>query len=503
MHLGNLYGAIIDERLAHQSDGVFYLRIEDTDKKREVEGGVETIINAFEKFNLSFDEGATLAEDKGNFGPYRQRQREEIYKIFVKELLENNKAYPCFCTECELEKRYELQKERKDNFGYFGEYATCSKLTEDEALAKIEAGEQYVIRFRSQGNIENKVKFEDLVKGKMEITQNDQHVVILKSDGIPTYHFAHVIDDYLMGTTHVVRGEEWLATLPIHVELFEALELERPKYLHTAHLMKLDEETGNKRKLSKRKDPELALDYYHSEGFPIESVTEYLMTLLNSNFEDWRRANPDENINKFEFTTKKMSGSGALFDMNKLRDVSKTVISKMTAIEVYEKISQWSNEYNKEFFEIFTKDKNYSTDILAIGRGGKKPRKDIAVWTEVPAYMGFMFDEIYNPTYDFPEKLKEDACEILTEYMNIYDEKDEQNVWFDKIKELSTKFGYAAETKEYKANPENYKGHSGDISMIIRVAVTGSQNSPDMYSILKILGKENVVKRLEKAIKEV
>ena len=500
MHLGNLYGAIIDERLAHQSEGIFYLRIEDTDKKREVENGVETIIKAFDGFNLNFDEGATLGDDLGNYGPYCQRQRQETYKVFVRELLEKGLAYPCFCTEETLTSMREKQGESKENFGYYADYATCSKLSVEEMIAKIESGLPYVIRFRSSGSIENKVKFEDLVKGKLEVTENDQHVVILKADGIPTYHFAHVVDDYLMGTTHVVRGEEWLATLPIHIELFNALGFKRPKYLHTAHLMKIDEETGNKRKLSKRKDPELALDFYHEQGFPVSSVIEYLMTLLNSNFEDFRRANPDASVNDFEFTTKKMSSSGALFDMNKLLDISKTVISKMTAEQVYESVAIWSEKYNKDFHNLFIENPKFSTDILNIGRGGKKPRKDIAIWSEVKEYMGFMFDEIFTPDYTLSETLKVDAKAILADYINIYDDNDEQSTWFDKIKELAPEFGYASETKEYKANPENFKGHSGDISMIIRVAVTGKQNSPDMYSILKILGKEKVIARINKAM---
>ncbi len=502
MHLGNLYGALIDERLAHQSDGIFYLRIEDTDKKREVEGGVETIIKAFEKFGLSFDEGAALNGGNGNYGPYWQRQREEIYKVFVKELVERDLAYPCFCKEEELTAMREKQAECKENFGYYGDYAKCSKLSQEEMISKIQAGEEYIIRFRSQGSIENKVRHDDLVKGKMELTQNDQHLIILKTDGIPTYHFAHVVDDYLMGTTHVVRGEEWLATLPMHIELFDALGFRRPKYLHTAHLMKTDEETGNKRKLSKRKDPELALDFYHEQGFPVSSVKEYLLTLINSNFEDWRRANSDADINSFELTTKKMSGSGALFDMNKLIDVSKTVISKMTATQVFDEVLAWANEYNKDFAEIFSRDREFSQAILAIGRGGKKPRKDIAIWSQTPAYMGFMFDEMFTPIYEFEENVNADVKDILSEYLNIYDDSDEQNIWFDKIKELAAKFNYAAETKEYKANPENYKGHAGDISGVIRVAVTGSKNSPDMYSILKILGKERVKSRINKALSE-
>ena len=500
VHLGNLYGALVDERLAHQSNGVFYLRIEDTDKKREVENGKETIIKAFNEFGLSFDEGATIDGEKGEYGPYYQRQREDIYKVFAKELVEKGLAYPCFCTAEELEQMHLEQQEKKDNFGYYGDYAIYSKLSSEDAIKKIQEGIPYVVRFRSQGNIINKVKHTDLVKGEMEVTQNDQHVVILKADGIPTYHFAHVIDDYLMGTTHVVRGEEWLATLPMHIELFDTLGLKKPKYLHTAHLMKLDPETGNKRKLSKRKDPELGLSFYHEKGYPVVSVTEYLMTLINSNFEDWRRANPDAPMDNFEFTTKKMSSSGALFDLDKLLDVSKTIISKMSAEEVYDNVCAWAKEYNTNFYNVLTNNKEYSIQILQIGRGGKKPRKDIAIWSEVEEYMGFMFDETFKPNYELPKNLKEDAVNILKDYINLYNENHDQSEWFNTIKNLAPKYGFASEIKEYKQNPDNYKGHCGDISTAIRVAVCGRQNSPDMYTLFKIMGKEKIIERINIAI---
>ena len=500
VHLGNLYGALVDERLAHQSNGVFYLRIEDTDKKREVENGKETIIKAFNEFGLSFDEGATIDGEKGEYGPYYQRQREDIYKVFAKELVEKGLAYPCFCTAEELEQMHLEQQEKKDNFGYYGDYAIYSKLSSEDAIKKIQEGIPYVVRFRSQGNIINKVKHTDLVKGEMEVTQNDQHVVILKADGIPTYHFAHVIDDYLMGTTHVVRGEEWLATLPMHIELFDTLGLKKPKYLHTAHLMKLDPETGNKRKLSKRKDPELGLSFYHEKGYPVVSVTEYLMTLINSNFEDWRRANPDAPMDNFEFTTKKMSSSGALFDLDKLLDVSKTIISKMSAEEVYDNVCAWAKEYNINFYNVLTQNKEYSISILQIGRGGKKPRKDIAIWSEVEEYMGFMFDETFKPNYELPKNLKEDAVNILKDYINLYNENHDQSEWFNTIKNLAPKYGFASEIKEYKQNPDNYKGHCGDISTAIRVAVCGRQNSPDMYTLFKIMGKEKIIERINIAI---
>ncbi len=499
MHLGNLYGALVDERLAHQSGGVFYLRIEDTDKKREVEGGVQTIIDAFSSFGLPFDEGATLEGDSGAYGPYRQSQRAEIYQTFVKSLVQRGMAYPCFATEQDLAAMREKQEAAKENFGYYGKYAVWRDRPMEDIEAELAKGTPYVIRFRSEGNIENKVKHDDLVKGKMEVTENDQDVVILKSDGIPTYHFAHVVDDHLMGTTVVVRGEEWLATLPVHLQLFRAMGWKAPKYAHTAQLMKIDEETGSKRKLSKRKDPELALTFYKQQGYPAPSVLEYLMTLLNSNFEEWRRANPDKPMNDFPFSTKKMSGSGALFDIDKLKDVSKNVISRMTAEEVYDAVTAWSSENDPEFHELFVGNPEQTRAFLAIGRGGKKPRKDLALWSDVKPYMDFLFDELFQPDYTMPEHVtKEDAKAILSEFeFNAADTPDD---FFAKMKALAEKHGFAAETKAYKQNPEQYKGHVGDVSMVIRIAVAGRQNAPDMQSVMQIMGAERVKARLNRCI---
>ena len=499
MHLGNLYGALVDERLAHQSGGVFYLRIEDTDKKREVEGGVQTIIDAFSSFGLPFDEGATLEGDSGTYGPYRQSQRAEIYQTFVKSLVQRGMAYPCFATEEDLAAMREKQEAAKENFGYYGKYAVWRDRPMEDIEAELAKGTPYVIRFRSEGNIENKVKHDDLVKGKMEVTENDQDVVILKSDGIPTYHFAHVVDDHLMGTTVVVRGEEWLATLPVHLQLFRAMGWKAPKYAHTAQLMKIDEETGSKRKLSKRKDPELALTFYKQQGYPALSVLEYLMTLLNSNFEEWRRANPDKPMNDFPFSTKKMSGSGALFDIDKLKDVSKNVISRMTAEEVYDAVAAWSSENDPEFHELFVRNPEQTRAFLAIGRGGKKPRKDLALWSDVKPYMDFLFDELFCPDYTMPEHVaKEDAKAILSEFQ--FDAADTPDDFFAKMKALAEKHGFAAETKAYKQNPEQYKGHVGDVSMVIRVAVAGRQNAPDMQSVMQIMGAQQVKARLDSCI---
>lgn len=499
MHLGNLFGAITDERIAHLSDGIFYLRIEDTDKKREVEGGVETILKVFKRFGLNFDEGATLSGENGNYGPYRQRQRELIYKAYAKSLVLRGLAYPCFCTEEELAKMREVQGENKENFGYYGKYAKYRDCPIEEIEKHLKNGESYVLRFKSMGDPNKKVYHTDLIKGKMEFPENDQDIVILKADGIPTYHFAHVIDDHLMRTTVVVRGEEWLATLPVHLQLFDTLGFKRPKYAHTAQLMKMDGES--KRKLSKRKDPELSLDFYHQKGYPVLSVIEYLLTLLNSNFEDWRRQNKDLSYEKFPFSAKKMSSSGSLFDTDKLNDVSKNVIAVMDAKTVYNYVLEWAKLYDEKFYELLNRDEAFAESIFAIGRGGKKPRKDIASWDEVKDYMGFFYDEYFNPEYEFPENVsKENQVKILEEYKNLYNKDEDMNTWFETICKLSEKIGFAASTKEYRENPDKYEGNPGDTSMVLRVAMTGRQNAPDLFSVMNILGKDNVISRLDKAL---
>ncbi len=501
MHLGNLYGAMVDERLAHQSQGIFYLRIEDTDRKRLVENGVETIIKVFKKFNLNFDEGATLEGDNGNYGPYTQSERGPIYQTYVKYLVSRGMAYPCFCTEDELKEIHETQEANKENFGYYGKYAIWRDRSEEEIYEKLDQGAPYVIRFRSEGSIEHKLRFEDQIKGKMEITENDQDVVILKSDGLPTYHFAHVIDDHLMHTTHVVRGEEWLSTLPIHLQLFDALGFKRPKYAHTAQLMKLDD--GKKRKLSKRKDPELALDYYFESGIPVAAVIEYLLILLNSNFEEWRRANPDASYNDFAFSTKKMSGSGALFDIDKLNDVCKNVVSRMDAETVYEETLRWAQEYDPDFASLLSKDPAYSKAILGIGRGGKKPRKDFGRWSEVKGYLSFFFDELFNPDFsEMPAHLdKELIGRILRDYAGVYHSAATSDEWFAGLKELCPKYNMTADMKAYRQNPEAFAGSVGDLSMVLRVAVCGRSQAPDLYSVMQLLGESKVLERLEKAAK--
>lgn len=504
VHLGNIMQGLTSERLAHQSGGVLYLRVEDTDAKREVAGASEMLIEMLSHYGIIFDEGAALDEngkicDKGAYGPYKQSKRAEIYHVYAKKLVREGKAYPCFCTEEELERFHAEQEAEKANFGYYGKWAKWRDRSIEDVEAELSAGKKWVLRFRSTGSIEHKFKYNDLIKGEVDITENDIDHVLLKSDGIPTYHFAHAIDDHLMHTTHVVRGDEWLASLPFHIQLFNALGHKLPKYVHIGTLMKMD---GNsKRKLSKRKDPELALSYYKAQGYPTESVIEYMLTILNSNFEDWRRANPDAPIGDFKFSVKKMNAAGSLFDIAKLCDVSKNVIAKFDAEKVYSYVLEWAKDYDPDFAKELEAEKEASIAVLSIGRGGKKPRKDIAVWTDVKDYMGFIFDGYYNAEGEYPENFdKKLIADVLKAYIEVYSENDEQTEWFDKIKDVSEKFGFARETKEYKASPESYKGHVGDISAFIRVAVTGKQNAPDLYSVMKIMGKDKIVSRINAQI---
>ncbi len=495
LHIGNLYGAFTDERLAHTSGGVFYLRIEDTDAKRTVPNGIAIIIETLAKLGVTFDEGAVIDGDKGDYGPYRQSQRAEIYQTYAKQLIREGKAYPCFCTEEELTAIRERQEAEKLTPGYYGEFAVWRDAPIEKIQEQLEKGMPFVLRFRSEGNINNKLKFKDEIKGDIDVTENDIDHVVLKSDGIPTYHFAHAVDDHLMGTTHVIRDESWLSTLPFHIQLFKALGFKMPKYCHTAQVLKLD--NGNKRKISKRKDPEAALTYYHSQGYPVAAVREYLMTILNSNFEEWRLANPEAPIEDFKFTTKKMSVSGSLFDLDKLNDVSKNVISRMTAEEVYNFALAWAKENDTDFACVLESDKDYAVRILSIGRGGKKPRKDIAIWSEVKNYMSFFYDNLFQKQDEIPDNFsKDDIKAVLADYKGIYNKDDDQNQWFGNIKAVAEKNGFCPDMKQYKASPEAFKGSVADVSMFIRVAVTGRMNSPDLYEVMQILGEEKVISRI-------
>ena len=503
VHIGGLYQALIARKVATQTEGVFFLRIEDTDQKREVENGITDIVNSLKDFGIEPDEGMiNETEEKGNYGPYKQSLRGDIYKAYAKYMIEIGKAYPCFCTPEEVEEIRKKQEAAKVRPGYYGVWAKCRNLTVEEMAEKIKAGEKYIIRFKSPGREDRKIKHHDVIKGNVTFPENDQDIVIIKGDGLPTYHFAHVVDDHLMGTTHVIRSDEWLSSVPLHLQLFHEIGFKVPKYVHISPIMKND--NGNKRKLSKRKDPEAAVSYYAKEGIPGEAVKEYLLNIANSNFENWRRQNPTEDIEKFDLQLNKMSVSGALFDMVKLLDVSKTVISRFDAEKVYNESLKWAKKYDEELTNILKEDKEYALKVFGIERGNKKPRKDIAKWSDVKENIEYMYDELYYAkTKEYPYQVinkKDDIVKILDLYLKkYYDENADKQEWFDKIKELSGELGYAKEVKEFKANPDKYKAHVGDVSTVLRVALTGRTNTPDMYEIMKILGKERMAKRFEEA----
>ena len=502
VHIGGLYQSLIARKLANQTEGVFILRIEDTDQKREVENGITDIVQSLDRFGIDPDEGmVSETEGKGNYGPYRQSMRKEIYQSYAKYLIEQGKAYPCFCTPEDLEEMRKKQENAKIRPGYYGVWAKCRNITVQEAIEKIKNGEKYIVRFKSPGREDRKIKHHDVIKGNVDFPENDQDIVIIKADGLPTYHFAHAVDDHLMRTTHVIRGDEWLSSVPLHLQLFHELGFKAPKYAHIAPIMKND--NGNKRKLSKRKDPEAAVSYYDEMGIPKEAVNEYLLNIANSNFENWRRANKDKSIDEFELQLNKMSVSGALFDMVKLLDVGKTVISKFTAEEVYENASKWAKTYDKEL-EDMLQDKEYALKVFGIERGNKKPRKDIAKWSDVKENIEYMYDDkFFAKEQEYPYQVineKQDVDKILDLYMEkYYDENDDKQQWFDKIKALAGELGYAKEVKEYKANPDAYRAHVGDVSTVLRVALTGRTNTPDMYEIMQVLGKESIEKRFEVA----
>lgn len=499
MHIGGLYQALIAIKVAKQTNGVFFLRVEDTDQKREVENGVKEIVTSLKDFGLEADEGMISdKEGKGNYGPYKQSQRKEIYQAYAKYLIEQGKAYPCFCTPEDVKEIRAKQEAAKIRPGYYGVWAKCRTVTVEDAIKRIQNGENYIIRFKSPGREDRKIQHHDVIKGKVDFPENDQDIVIIKADGLPTYHFAHAVDDHLMHTTHVIRGDEWLSSVPLHLQLFHELGFKAPKYAHIAPIMKND--NGNKRKLSKRKDAEAAVSYYAEEGIPAEAVKEYLMNIANSTFENWRRANPDKSMDEFQLQLNKMSVSGALFDMVKLLDVSKTVISKMSAEEVYENALNWASKYDHELAEIL-KDKEYALKVFGIERGNKKPRKDISKWSDVKENVEYMYNELFEKNQEeYPFQVindKESIEKILKLYVEkYYDENDDKQTWFDKIKELSGEMGYAKEVKEFKANPGMYTAHVGDVSTVLRVALTKRTNTPDLYEIMKVLGKEEIERRL-------
>lgn len=505
IHLGNLYSALADERIAHRNGGVFYLRIEDTDEKRKVDGAVETIINVLRYFDIEFDEGAGFddTDPRNAYGPYFQRQRVEIYHTYAKSLVERGLAYPCFCTEEELDKVRAKQEEDKVLTGYYGEYATCRNLSYEEIEANIKAGKPYVLRLRSQGSPDKEITFVDAIKGEIKLPENIHDIVLLKKDGIPTYHFAHAIDDHLMRTTTVVRGGEWLASAPIHYELFHLLGFKMPAYAHTAHLMKFDEETGGKRKLSKRKDPELSLDYYRKDGYHPYTMKVYLLTLLNSNFEEWHEKFPDKDINEFPFSVEKMNQSGALFDKDKLHNICKNELSKLSEEELYDFLYDWAKENEPENVEKWFGDREKMLQILRLymGVGAKRRRKDLMYAKQIFELISYFFDGESSEEMD-EFKLDEDmVSKILKSYLAKYDHNDDNSVWFNKLKEIADEHGFASDMKAYKANPENFKGNVSDIAEAVRIAVTGRANTPDLWTIVHIMGEEQMIERIKKHIK--
>ena len=502
LHIGGLFGALVDMLTAKVSGGLAYLRIEDTDKKREIDDGVSAITNGMKAFGVEFDEGVTgFGTEKGSYGPYTQSQRVEIYQTIAKSLVEKGLAYPCFCSADELSTLREKQEaDGAAITGYFGTYAKCRDLTLDEIKANLDAGKPWVLRFRSDGSEDKRITFEDMIRGKIEMPENIIDEVLLKSDGVPTYHFAHVCDDHFMHTTHVIRGEEWISSVPKHIALFKACGYKVPKYAHTPQVMKFDDETGDKRKLSKRKDPEAAVSYFVDEGFPKESLIEYLLTLISSGFEDWRRANPGVPAMDYPFNLKKMSSSGCLFDLVKLNDVSKNVISVMNAETVYERVCEWAKEFDGEFYGVLTADPARSKAILNIDRENPKPRKDIAKWSEVKDYISYFFNEYYQADYALPGNISPaDAKAILEAYSKVYSLDDDKDTWFQKIKDLCAPLGFTPNVKEFKQNPDAFKGHVGDVSTVIRIALTSRRNTPDLYSIMGILGDGEIQRRLADA----
>ncbi len=501
VHMGSLLAAFLEKKVPTETNGVFYLRIEDTDQKRTIENGIQGIIDDLKNFEITIDEGViSETEQKGNYGPYIQRQRKEIYDTFAKYLVENDYAYPCFCTPEEIDNIRTIQEKNKERIGYYGYWAKCRDLTNEERITRIKNGENYVVRLKSPGNFNHKVELNDLVRGKIEFPENDQDIVIIKSDGIPLYHFAHLVDDHLMRTTHVLRGEEWLSSTPVHLQLFKIFGFKPPKYAHIGLVMKIDEEDGTRRKLSKRKDPEAAVSFYHEKGIPVDAVKLYLMTIANSNFEAWMDANKDKTLDDFKFDFKKMSASGSLFDLEKLLNISKNYISRLKATEVYENTLEWTKEFDNEFYELLTKYKDYSINILNIEREQKKPRKDYACYSEIKGQVWYMYKELFDKEkkeYDYQTITDINEIKTITNtYISkYYNDNDDKETWFNKIKSLCDELGYASDMKLYKENPDQYKGNVADVSTVLRVALTTRSMTPDLYEIMKLLGKDTIESR--------
>ncbi len=504
LHIGGLYAALVSERLAHQSGGVFYLRIEDTDKKREVTGSVAGIVEALRYFGIGFDEGvAGSGVEVGAYGPYQQSLRREIYQTVVKSLLERGLAYPCFCDETELDALRVKQENLGMRPGYYGRWAGHRHATLEQIRAELNSGKPFVIRFKSPGNYGKKIVFEDAIKGRIEMPQNDQDIVLLKSDGLPTYHLAHVVDDFLMKTTHVIRGDEWLASVPLHLQLFETLGFAPPKYGHIAPILK--REGNSKRKFSKRKDLDAIAGFYQEQGYLGPAVTEYFLTLINSNYPVWRAEHPQEPLTDFRIDLVKMSISGALFDLDKLNDISKNLIATYRADEIYEQATAWARRYDPELFELLSDQPEYSLRIFNIERKAGKPRKDFSKWSDIRAGMAFFYDSLFIADcaagYVFPANFPTTGIrEVLREYLDHYPSGVDHATWFESLKDLAERLGYARDAKTYKSNPAAYVGHVGDLAMILRVALTNCTATPELYAIIQVMGEDRVKKRLRRCL---
>lgn len=502
-HMGNLLSGFMAYCFAHQSNGVFYLRIEDTDTERTVENGTSKIIDIMKDFDITFDEGMINDTDEvGSYGPYMQSRRKDIYQAYARKLIEEDKAYPSFASKEELDEIREFQESTKQRLGYYGRYAKDRHMTKEEAIERINNGEKFVIRMKSPGDFNRSIIINDLIKGKIEMPENDIDEVIIKKDGLPTYHFAHAIDDHLMHTTHVIRGDEWVSSTAKHLQIFDVLGFKHVKYAHLAPLLKND--NGTKRKLSKRKDPEAGLVYYIEQGIPVEAVKLYLATIINSNFEAWLDANPGASIDQFKFDFKKVGSSGgAIYDMEKLTNISKNYLSRLKAADLYDRILNWAKTYDTDFESLISKYKDYTINILNIEREQKKPRKDFAKYSDVSNSIWYMYDELFDNkelSYDFKNITDKDEIKnILSTYIDkYYSESDDKETWFNKIKSLCDDLGYASDMKAYKENPNNFKGNVADVSTVIRVALTTSSMTPDLYELLRLIGKDRILKRFSK-----
>ncbi|MBR2891337.1 MAG: glutamate--tRNA ligase [Bacilli bacterium] len=499
LHTGSLFASMISRKMAKDSNGIFYTRLEDTDQKREVAGSGDSLIDQLNKFGVTPDEGYLGTEKElGNYGPYVQSQRADIYKVVIKYMLENNMAYPCFCSPEELSEMRKVQESKKENFGYYADYAKCSKLSVEEAIERIQNGENFVIRFRSQGDYHNKVAIDDAIRGHIEMAENDQHLVIYKSDGLPTYHFAHLVDDHFMRTTHVTRGEEWMPSLPMHIELFASMNWDAPTYAHLPVIMKLD--NGNRRKLSKRKDLEAAVSFFLEQGYPIEGFMEYLYTIANSNYEGWRGENPDLDKDEFKFSFDKMSLDGALFDLAKVQFLCKEKLGRMNTKTFAEESYKWAKEYSSELANLIEKNQPFYQQIVSIEREKENPRKDYEKYSDILPLIKFFYNEYYNEMVkelEFPENYSlENVKEVLNEYVKVFDLELSEEDWFNQMKEIATKCGYATNRKDYKKNPEAYKGQVSDVAAILRLVITLRLQSPNLYYVMKILGKDEVSRRI-------